>query len=188
MKLTRKQLIKMMAYHEAGHAVIARVLKININYVTILSPGDTAAAVALTHSATYHARDADQVPQLHALMMDAVVSLAGPHAEARHRLPKGRRIPDEWDDDRQHAMSFAREAALVKRGVNLREIDLKAIHALSTEDEAEVRSFIRHADNKARDLVAEHWPAITMVAEVLLSIPILGEADVDKLILKARTR
>ena len=84
-------------------------------------------------------------------------------------------------------MSFAREAALVKRGVNLREIDLKAINALRTEDEAEVRSFIRHADNKARYLVAEHWPAITMVAEVLLSIPILGEADVDKLILKART-
>jgi hypothetical protein len=134
MKLTRKQLTKMMAYHEAGHAVIARVLKININYVTILSAYDTAAAVTLTHSATYHARDADQEPQLCALMMDAVVSLAGPHAEARHRLPKGRRIPDEWDDDRQHAMSFAREAALVKRGVNLREIDLKAIHALSTEE------------------------------------------------------
>ena len=60
MKFTRKQLTKMMAYHEAGHAVIARVLKISINYVTILPAYDTGAAVALTHSATYHACDANQ--------------------------------------------------------------------------------------------------------------------------------
>jgi hypothetical protein len=51
-----------------------------------------------------------------------------------------------------------------------------------------IRFFSRFKnDHLPPDYSADTIPAITMVAEVLLSIPILSEADVDKLILKART-
>ena len=103
-----------MAYHEGGHAVAALVQDIGFTYATVLSPDDTAAATVQRQRATYHARDADQDTRLHALVMDAVVCLAGPHGQARHRPPKGRRTPDEWNDDTKNANSFAHQYALVK--------------------------------------------------------------------------
>jgi hypothetical protein len=182
MKLMPKQLKKVLAYHESGHAVVARVLGSGFTYATILSPDDTAAAAVQTESATYHARDADQNTQLDALMRDMVVCLAGPHAQARHRPPKGRGTPDEWDSDRNNAENLSLQAVLVKRGVNLCDIDIKTLNAFSPEDEAEAAGFFRQAAHKARDLVAEHWPAITRVAEALLKSHILSQDDVDQLI------
>jgi hypothetical protein len=72
------------AYHEAGHAVIARMLGIAVEYVTTLSD-DRTNGVALTHSAAFLAQDADQTTRLVAITKDMVVSLAGPYAEMRSR-------------------------------------------------------------------------------------------------------
>jgi hypothetical protein len=73
------------AFHEAGHAVVARALGIAVNYVTISSTGPGNQGGAETHSAAWDAGNADLPAQLAAIEKDLNVSLAGPMAEHRHR-------------------------------------------------------------------------------------------------------
>jgi hypothetical protein len=40
----------------------------------------------------------------------------------------------------------------------------------------------RQCGDRARELVADHWPVIVKFAQALLSRPILGADDIDKLI------
>jgi len=46
-----------------------------------------------------------------------------PSAQTRHRPPKGKHIPDEWERDIENAKSLAALAALVKSGADLYQID-----------------------------------------------------------------
>ena len=52
------------AYHEAGHAVVARTLGITLSYVTMLPTDDMPAGGALGNSASWLARDTDQATRL----------------------------------------------------------------------------------------------------------------------------
>lgn len=184
MKKTRKQLDKEKAYHEAGHAVIARALGVGITFVTMLSPDDTAAAGAQTHSATYLARDADQATQLAAIEKDIKICFAGPSAQTRHRPPKGSHIPSEWERDIENAQSLAARAALVKSGADLSQIDrgIGSAPTLNPHDAAEVTRLTKQFASETDALIAENWAAIIRVAEELLRRPILTEDDVDTLI------
>jgi hypothetical protein len=53
----RRELLK--AYHEVGHAVIARKLGIAVNRMTVFSTDDTNDAHALTESAAFLSRGVD---------------------------------------------------------------------------------------------------------------------------------
>jgi len=178
-KPTREEITK--AYHETGHAVIARVLDIRVNLLTTLGVDGVTAAVAETHSAAYQARDADQEAKIAGLMKDMIVCFAGPHAQAKHRPPKRKR-PSEWSSDLDGARSMAATAALIASGVDVStltssEADLNADQVAYAEDMA------RQASEAARGLVAEHWATIDRIANVLLDRPILNGGDLDKLIL-----
>jgi hypothetical protein len=75
------------AYHETGHAVIARILGIDVKNVTIVESAGNLGSVQ-TSSAWHLARDADQASQLVAISKDVMISFAGPHAQRRYRLAK----------------------------------------------------------------------------------------------------
>ncbi len=167
-----------IAHHEAGHAVIARVLGLGIAHVTIFSTDPANLAIALTQSATYlTSRDADHAAHMAALEKDAIVCLAGPNAQMRHRRPKNQ---DDWEDDRRNASSLAAEAVMLSRGMPVPEKGAK--FSLPKDLGPEVNQLFEQFRDKSKVLVDEHWPAIVRVAEALLDHHILNETDIDDLI------
>ena len=81
-----------IAHHEAGHAAIARILRVSVPYVTLFSDNvpdmGLTAASAMTASAAWHAREGDLQTQLHAIETDAKVSQAGPYAQIKFKSQK----------------------------------------------------------------------------------------------------
>jgi hypothetical protein len=75
------------AYHEASHAVIARVLGVEVLGVAMFPTDDVNRAGSLTYSASYYS-GADKLARIAGLEIDIKIGLAGPIADARHS--KGR--------------------------------------------------------------------------------------------------
>ena len=88
---TRKE--RIIAYHEAGHAVVARVLGLGVVHVAMFPTDGDGLAGAQTWSAAWLARDADHSTKLRALENDAKVNLAG----RRHRPTIDRRMQNAYD-------------------------------------------------------------------------------------------
>jgi ATP-dependent Zn protease len=167
-----------VAYHEAGHAVVAAMLGLKVVHVNILDGG----AGAHSESATYAARDLDNETYLAAISKDITVALAGSYAQQRHRPVSAKRQPAEWEDDRQVATSLGCRAALVASGVERDQIDLAMLNNLNSSQQVYANHIFRQCGDRARELVADHWPVIVKVAKALLSRPILNADDLDRLI------
>lgn len=163
-----------IAHHEAGHAVIARVLGMGIGCVTLFSTDSNNEAVALTISASSAARGADQATLIAALEKDAMVSLAGSYAQVRYRPAKNQ---DGWESDTEAASSFVALAVALRHGMTP-EDGRTLPKALAPEC---LQLYERLCD-KTEALVAEHWSSIVRVAKALPEHPALNEADVDDLI------
>jgi hypothetical protein len=166
-----------IARHEAGHAVIARALNINIKYATLEDVN--GYPMVLAESAA-HQRPSDP----DALEHDAIVSLAGPLAQQRHR-PLSQSEQDrawkdggEWYDDRLNAQNYLLMLQKLRRGEPVVEgqVDLEG------ERFQEFVDLFNSTLAKARALVDQHWPAICRVAKALMSDRVLSQAEVDALI------
>ena len=181
---SKGKLDRLKAYHEAGHAVVARKLGIAMSYVTMLPTDDMTGGGALTNSASWLARDADQATHLAAIEKDMKALLAGPHAQARYQPRKHKRIPNEWASDFNLAKSFATKAVLIRngRGADIPIGEGAFEIALGADDFAEIARLFNRIWNETEALVAELWPAITLVAEELLTRRMLFEDEVDALI------
>jgi hypothetical protein len=185
----RQKLRAMMAYHEASHAVVARVLGIECQGVLMFSPEGGAASGALTSSAAYLARDADQAAQLIALGKDITVAYAGPCGERKHRRPS-KKYPDQWKSDYETAQTMAACAALVATGVDYlslaRNPDGSVNLDLSADQIAYTNDLMRQCRDAAIELVDEYWPAIERVAQALMTCDLLDQADLDRLIASSK--
>ena len=181
---SKGKLDRLKAYHEAGHAVVARTLGIAMSYVTTLPTEEMTAGGALTNSASWLARDADQATQLAAIAKDMKALLAGPHAQARYQPRKTKRIPNDWASDFKLAKSFATKAVLIRNGrgadIPIGEGTFEIV--LGADDLAEIAQLFHRIWNETEALVAKLWPAITLVAEELLTRRVLFEDEVDALI------
>ena len=173
------------AYHEAGHAVVARVLGVEVTYVTLFSTDETNSAIAQTRSATWLARGADDTTLLAAAEKDLKISLAGPLADAWYR-PKRRDKQDDWQADLAHARQSAAHAVSIRRGANPLDANGQVKPGVKTElthDEAqECLHLINQLWEETDKLIADNWPAVTRVAEMLFERRILSGDDVDSLI------
>jgi hypothetical protein len=164
-------------FHEAGHAVIGRVLGIPVSYINMLGDGEVLAT-----SATHLARDADKAAQLAAIAKDVIACCAGPMAQHRHHPQRNRR-PVEWDGDRETASALAYRAALIESGIDFRQLNPNDLAPpLNADQTAFFEEFLQSGNDKALKLVDQHWPAIERVAKALLVRPILNSADLDELI------
>jgi ATP-dependent Zn protease len=177
---TRKRKI---AIHEAGHAVVARMLGIGVTHVAMFSTDGMGRAGAQTISAAYAARNADLPTQLSALEADIKVTLAGPLASQRH-YPAGNR--KGWVDDLFRAKSYAAMAALLKAGKDVPQVPAGELQAvtLTTEESSEACRLLERLWAETETLVAANWSAIMRAAEALLQQPMLSESELDRLIAK----
>ena len=184
---SKSKLERLKAYHEAGHAVMARTLGMAMSYVTMLPTDDMTAGSAMADSASWLAHNADQATQLAAIEKDMKALLAGPHAQARYQPRKTKRIPNEWASDFKLAKSCATKAVLIRNGrgadVPIGEGTFEI--ALGADDLAEIDRLFNRVSNETEALVAKLWPAITLVAEELLTRRSLFEDEVDALIREA---
>jgi hypothetical protein len=171
-----------MAYHEAGHAVIARVQGIECVQVVMFSPIDGLAAGTQTTKATWLAIDADPATLLGAIKKDIVVSLAGPCGEMKYRnKPWHQKYFKRWVSDFKSARDRARYAALVATGADRSS----GSHHPTADQIAIADKLPVHCLDIATYLVNTHWPAIERVARVLIVRDMLDQAELDCLIAEA---
>ena len=169
-----------IAHHEAGHAVIARVLGVEVEYAT-LATLDGDLGQVLTRSAA-HASPNDLV----AYEKDAMVSLAGPLTQAgyryQHRKASGPAWREEWNDDRRNAMNCLGMLFLRQRGESITpgEVSFEGERAEAFE------RLYNDTHVKTVGLIADHWPAIERVAEALRAGRLLSQANLDALIAEGR--
>jgi ATP-dependent Zn protease len=76
---------KLKAYHEAGHAVIARVLGVGVPQLTLVSVDADTAASATTASAAALADRNDLFAHVAGIEKDIKISMAGPQSQNRYR-------------------------------------------------------------------------------------------------------
>jgi len=174
---------KQMAYHEAGHAVIARMLGVGVPQLTLVSVDADNAAGAITASAAALADRNDLFAYVAGIEKDIKVSIAGPQSQNIYRPSDENH--DEWESDRQTQLSLALKIVLLKAGIDIPDAGLQA--SVNSDQLDEAKRLLARLAEETRALVIANWPAITRVAEALLRLrrQTLDQAAIDALIATA---
>ncbi len=156
-----------VAYHEAGHAVAAHVLGLNVDRVVIQSEGGAAGHVVHEYGCNMNEIIHEEEPDRQwALERAAIVSLAGEIAQ-RHFRPES---VEEWHggDDRLHVHHL--------------------LDNLADETDQELRDAWWHLlVLRTERLVVRHWLAIEWLAAVLLKQTVIeGVEEIEHTIADAR--
>ena len=180
MSTSREQI---RAHHEAGHAVVARLLGTTVVRAAIFSTGVGEDASVLTHSAEHLTREGDLLARLHGLKVDAKVALAGPYAQRKYRPNTNRKRAScaEWALDLRNAESSAVKIVLLRADPH-RVFDGDKEVTLTPEEVTEVHSLFSRFGADVRAMLDEHWPAVERVAGALLKSRIVSGDEIDALI------
>jgi ATP-dependent Zn protease len=187
--MPKKDLIK--AYHEAGHAVVARVLGVGVIYAAIFSTSPGNEGNVRTITASWKAPDDDLPAKLAALGKDLAVALGGPLAEHRHRpVKRSAREPSRWGSDMTRAINFAIMSVLLNDGtispahpgLRGRRDEGEAPVERNEAQNVEAARLLERSLKETGALVAQHWSAIERVANALLSGRMLDQDELDALI------
>jgi hypothetical protein len=171
MKKSEREAI--IAYHEAGHAVIARQFGLEVTSVTIIPDLDAdTAGSCYAEWATDLALllKIDLATQLSAIEKDVMVKLAGPIAECQYSF-------DNFD-----AATVMREAAAWSTDLKMAKRLVQMALELDGRDHSEYDELFGQLAIETECMVNAHWPAIERVAHGLLDFPTLNATDVDDLI------
>jgi hypothetical protein len=174
---------RVIAHHEAGHAVIACKLGIRIDHVVVR--GRRAAVI---HSAGWLSMgDADIETRVAAYESDAVVALAGLAAQRRFQGHEDMFVTDSlWEDDEDMANA---------RGAIYRVICLRTGRPLPTEPTSvtvdplafpTMTEAFDRLQTQAIHLVSTHWAAITRVAKALERHDRIDQTELNRLIALAK--
>jgi hypothetical protein len=170
------------AHHEAGHAVIARVLGVDVSYVTLIRMGESSFVE--TQSALYLAKDKNLSAQIAAAKNDARAFLAGPIAQCRYRPLTERQRQKEkengWSHDYANIRLLVAQILCVQDGRSAVDLDETTV----TVDLNKFNAALDRLQDEAAALVEKHWQAIEQVAIALFEGHFLHQDDIDALILK----
>jgi hypothetical protein len=175
---------RLIAYHEAGHAVVARLSGININDMrvdTLL----TGANYVQTWSAGHAAREGSAEERIAGYETDARVSMAGMIAQHQVRPFEGASEVASLDDDLVVMWSQIGRLGLLRAGQS-EPIETVEI-ALEGEAAEAALSSSAALWAETHELVERRFGAIENIAEFMLhSESRLTSADIDRLISEAR--
>jgi hypothetical protein len=184
-RLEKKKKRRKIAYHEAGHAVAARILGIGVPYVAMISIDDDTPASAMTESASWAARNAPSADQQKACELDIKIAMAGPCAQQRyegryHRRPLDFSALKGHDDF--NILNMAVHHIYHATG---REIPAEGEDAqiqLSDDDQVYLRALTARLWEETETLVSGNWAAIERVAKTLMIRDLIDQAELDALI------
>jgi len=170
------------AYHEASHAVIARVLGVEVLGVAMFPTDDVNRAGALTYSASYYS-GTDKAARIAGLEIDIKIGLAGPITDARHSKGRpSRSMKHGAADDIARSRSMAAEIALLMAGEQLpQHHDAMQITVTPALIET-ANAILARLQTETEALLTQHWPAVKRVAQALMTCNLLDQAELDRLI------
>ncbi len=149
--------LDVVAYHEAGHAVAAKMLGFVVDRISISPQGDAAGHVIHDYGCNMNEVIYEDEPlRQWALERAAIVSLAGEVAQRRYRPDSV--DPDHGGGDRVHVHQI--------------------LDHLADETDQELRdAWATLLLLRAERLVEVHWPRVEWLASVLLSQTTIEGAD-----------
>ena len=176
-----------IAYHEAGHVVVARLLGVHVALVTMV-PGFGGDAGALTESAASGACD-DPEAFARGCEVDAKISLAGSTAEAIHRPAKTRlkllRRRKDLKDDEENTMGLIVQAVLTRGGTPVTDLrgEGKTFEIVLNQDQTDAaNALLDSLQGETRKLLLDNWSAVERVAAAFMERPFFDQDELDALI------
>jgi hypothetical protein len=174
-----QRMTKETAYHEAGHAVVARVLNIPVDLATIhpdeFSNGHVAHGASWPDNETAaEDREEEWLRRMETAENSAKLALAGPLAHMKYRPTlNGEHFADYGDllDVHEYlrlASGFTFEVLVPGKPLQ--------------QDNREASRLWERLQADTADLVESYWPSIGRVAEALLIHGELGQEQIDALI------
>ena len=156
-------------YHEAGHAVVARVLGIDVAYVTARSEGKYRGLTRLNN-------DRREQKAIEFLDCQIKILLAGSYAELK-------RYPDfslecvigDRFDDWSRAYGCADRLVQIRRLPRPERMDILRQYPAST-------LIIERSAAETKQLLTNHWPAVVRVAKALHHNARIKQPALDDLI------
>jgi ATP-dependent Zn protease len=166
------------AFHEAGHAVIAHALGVQVRYILMVPTEETTAYVSLSPK---------QVQGVRKLRIRAIVYYAGMVTErmAGFRCTKKRKRAHSGD----HGCigSIVKRMNLLAAGMPVRRNKNGSLKISF----ARTNTALKLCDPLKREtevLVAQHWRDIKRLARVLCRRDFLGAAEIERLLGQRTTR
>jgi ATP-dependent Zn protease len=170
--VTKKQRM-MIAYHEAGHAVVARELGVIVRFIAMFPTDEFTGAGAQTESAAFKRGRAG-----YGIETDVKMALAGPAAQARV-------FPDSIKKRDIASDQLTAQDGPVMIAYIMRELPMPTESGEITLSDVmmeNANSVLRRLGEEASALVAECWPAIERGANALTHRDLLLQSDLDELI------
>jgi hypothetical protein len=172
---------KLIAHHEAGHAVVARLLGVGMTYAALFPTAPDSAAVAQTCSAAYLALGEGRATHLAGVEKDVKVAFGGPLAQVKYH-PKSEETQIGFDGDIADVMQRVVQLVLIRDGT-VPDGSYAGKVKVNAAQQAEIdREFIR-LQQEAAAIVDINWPAIKRLAAAIIKHRIPLQNEVDALIL-----
>jgi ATP-dependent Zn protease len=170
-----------LAFHEAGHAVIARLLNAQVNFVAMFAVDETCKSVVQTRSAAYYASH-DPRAKIIGFENDIKIMLAGLITQQIARRGKAGHA-----EDIAQAKNFALSIALLKAGKELPPPGATVTLTLDSSILDEAKAVLQALRTETYALVVGKWSAVERVAQALMVRDLLDQDELDRLINDAST-
>jgi len=182
-KIVHKSIEKLMestAIHEAGHAVISRVLmpEVKIEQITVTPRADALGFVSYDRDTNYDSLTRQDIKN------KLCVAFGGREAQLKEYGEEG--FDSGASSDLNMATKYAHYAiATLGMGESCGYInvsELKDEKLYQKEIEAELKEWLDEAQKKTKELIAFHWDKIQKLATLLEKQEIVSEAELLELV------
>jgi hypothetical protein len=178
---------RIKSFHEAGHAVIARVLGIQVSSLSMRATGPDNTAGVETLPASWLARNSTTSEQVFACENDTVVALAGMAAQARSHPDLSIAIDNpEFQGDVRNAQRLVANIVMILSGEAVLEDQRSP--PLSGDNLKRAKEKFDELLQRTYALVDEYWRPIERVAKALESHDRLDQDELNHLIDRMRRR